>query len=84
MIKTKNETKKKPKQRECALISNREETKNVSKEECVGAFWATHVSDFLPLVFSPFWGENFLVGLGRKHLNPTIFFFHSFSQPNTY
>ena len=25
-------------------------------------------------VFSPFWGENFLVGTERKHLNPTIYF----------
>ena len=25
-------------------------------------------------IFSPFWRENFLVSLGRKHLNPTIIF----------
>ena len=25
-------------------------------------------------IFSPFWGENFLVGPERKHLNPTIYF----------
>jgi len=53
--------------------------RTVSKEECVGPFWVAHVSEFLPLVFSPFWGENFLMGPGRKHLDPTIFF----SAPST-
>ena len=38
--------------------------------------WA--ISSFIPqispyLVFSPFWGENFLVSSGKKHLSPTIF-----------
>ena len=29
---------------------------------------------FLPSIFSPFWKENFLVSLKRKHSNPTIYF----------
>ena len=41
--------------------------RTVSKEECVGPFWAAHISKFLPLVFSSFWGKNFLMGSGRKH-----------------
>ena len=32
---------------------------------------------FLALVFSPFWGENFLVGLGRKHIGFTLYFLSS-------
>ena len=32
---------------------------------------------FLPLVFSLFWGKNFLMGSRRKHLNPTIYFLFS-------
>ena len=33
-----------------------------------------YLSNSSHLVFSPFWKENFLVGFGRKHLNPTIIF----------
>ena len=44
------------------------------------AFLSIKQLHFLLSVFSLFWGENFLVGLGRKHPNPTIYF--PFSLPN--
>ena len=34
-------------------------------------------------VFSPFWGENILIGLGRKYLGP-IFYFPSFLPNQTH
>ena len=36
------------------------------------------------LVFSPFWGENILVGSGTKHSGPTQFFSLPSLKPNTY
>ena len=33
-----------------------------------------YLSNSSHIVFSLFWKENFLVGFGRKHLNPTIIF----------
>ena len=33
-----------------------------------------YLSNSSHLVFSPFWKENFLIGFGRKHLDPTIIF----------
>ena len=44
------------------------------------AFLSIKQPYFLPAVFSPFWKENFLVGLGRKHLGLTIYF--PSSSPN--
>ena len=44
---------------------------------CTWAFLSKNDAQFLPLVFSPIWGENFLMGLGRKHLGPTIYFLSS-------
>ena len=73
--KKKSEMKQKnSKQRECVEISNRERKKKVSKEECARVFWAAHVSELLPQVFSPFWEKNILVGPRRKHLGPPHFF----------
>ena len=73
--KKKSEIKQKnPKQHECAQISDKEETKNVSKEECVGAFWAAHVSELLPQLFPLFWGENFLVAREENTWTSSHFF----------
>ena len=44
---------------------------------CTWALSSKNDAQFLPLVFSPIWGENFLMGLGRKHLGPTIYFLSS-------
>ena len=38
------------------------------------AFLSIKQPHFLPLVFSLFWRENFLVGLRRKYLNSIIYF----------
>ena len=38
------------------------------------AFLSIKQPYFLPLVFSLFLGKNFLIGSGRKHLDPTIYF----------
>ena len=38
------------------------------------AFLSIKQPHFLPLVFSLFLGKNFLIGSGRKHLDPTIYF----------
>ena len=35
-------------------------------------------------IFSPFWGENILVGLGRKYQSLTNFFSLSSLQPKTH
>ena len=48
--------------------------------KCTLAILSIKQPDFLPLVFSPFWGENFLVGSGRKRLNPIIYFPFSLSN----
>ena len=77
MIKTKERKRKKvgwkknPKTT-WTLISKK---KKVSKEECAGTFWAAPVSELLPIVFSPFLEEKFLVDPGIKHLSPLTFFF---------
>ena len=42
--------------------------------KCTRTFLSIKLSHFLPSVFSPFWGKNFLVGLKRKHLDSTIYF----------
>ena len=51
--------------------------------KCIRAFLSIKQLHFLPSVFSPFWGENFLVGPGRKHLSPNIYF-PSFSPNQTH
>ena len=48
--------------------------------KCTWVFSSIKQFHFLLLVFSPFWGKNFLVGLQRKHPSPTIYF--SSSPPN--
>ena len=49
---------------------------NVDKPvcNCTWAFLSKNNVQFFPSVFSPFWRENFLVKLGRKHLGFTIYF----------
>ena len=42
--------------------------------KCTKAFLSIKQPHFLSLVFSPFWGENFLVGPERKYLGFTIYF----------
>ena len=42
--------------------------------KCKWAFSSIKQSHFLPSVFSPFWGENILVGPRRKNPDPTIYF----------
>ena len=37
-------------------------------------FLLSSLINFFLSVFSPIWGENFLVSLGRKHLGPIIYF----------
>ena len=39
-----------------------------------GVFLEAHFMNFPLLVFSPKWGENFLVGPKRKYPDPTIYF----------
>ena len=51
--------------------------------KCTWTFSSIKMFHFLPSVFSPFWGENFLVGSGRKHTSPTIYF-PSFSPNQTH
>ena len=46
----------------------------------IWAFLSIKQPHFIPTFFSPFWGENFWVGPGKKHLSPTIYF--SSSPPN--
>ena len=41
---------------------------------CTWAFLSIKQHHFLLLDFSPIWEENFLVGQGRKHLSPIIYF----------
>ena len=50
---------------------------------CTWAFLSIKQPHFLSLVFSLFWGENFLVDPKRKHLNLTIYF-SSFSPNQTH
>ena len=45
--------------------------------KCIWTFLSIKKPLFLPSVFSTFWSENFLVGLERKHLSPTIYFHSS-------
>ena len=42
--------------------------------KCTKIFLSIKQPHFFPSVFSPFLGENFLVGLERKHLSSTIYF----------
>ena len=61
-------------------IKKRKKEKNEKRKErncpCVSArtFLSIKQPYFLPLVFSPFWGEKFLVGPGRKHPSPPFIF----------
>ena len=49
---------------------------NMDKPMCnyTWAFLSKNDVQFFPSVFSPFWRENFFMGPGRKHLDPTIYF----------
>ena len=47
---------------------------------CTWTFLSKNDSQFLLSVFTLFWVENFLVGLGKKHLSSIIYF--PFSSPN--
>ena len=42
--------------------------------KCTRTFLSIMQPHFFPSVFSPFWRENLLVSLRRKHLNLTIYF----------
>ena len=57
---------------------NNVQTKPMCK--CTRAFLSIKQSHFLPLVFSLFWKENFLIGQEKKNLDSTIYF--PFSPPN--
>ena len=48
--------------------------------KCTRAFLSIIQPHFLPLVFSLFWKENFLIGQEKKNLDSTIYFL--FSPPN--
>ena len=51
---------------------------------CALGIFVIYLSNSSHSVFSPFWRENILVGLERKHLGPTNFFSLPFLQPNTH
>ena len=48
-----------------------------------GEFKGIFGSSFSLLVFSQFWGENFLVGTGRKHMGPPFIFLSPHSTKHT-
>ena len=48
-----------------------------NEEEEIFFFGSTKWSLFLLLIFFLIWIENFLVGLRRKYLDPTIYFLSS-------
>ena len=77
-------TKKKKKKRANTLTEKEKIKEKKSTRWRWSPTWAVfleaHFMSFPLLVFSLFLGENFLVGLRRKHLDPIIYF-HSFS-PN--
>ena len=52
----------------------KEELDKLHMCKCTWTFLSIKQSYFLTSIFSPFWRENFLVGLGRKHLGPIIYF----------
>ena len=64
----------------CTIIENKAEKdkkrkrKSRRSEERCRDIFVQITGPFFCLVFSLFWGENFLVGPKRKHLGPTIFF----------
>ena len=63
-----------------ALLKKKKKKNELSMCKCTLAILSIKQPDFLPLVFSPFWRENFLVGSGRKRLNPIIYFPFSLSN----
>ena len=70
--------KKKKKKEEATCLAEHQKKKKEPDElsicKCTWAFLSTKQPHFLPSIFSPFWKEIFLVGLGRKHSDPTIYF----------
>ena len=64
--------------RENTQVNVQEERKRKKKNEAEQRRQAEFLSkndfQFFSSSFSPFWGENFLVGLRRKHLGFTIYF----------
>ena len=71
-------TKKKTKKKKKMLKTKGKKKKTAVIELCIGVFW----SRSFVLVFSLFRGENTLLGSGRKHTKPTLFF--SSSLPTKY
>ena len=70
--------KKKKKKEEATCLAEHQKKKKEPDElsicKCTWAFLSTKQPHFLPSIFSPFWKEIFLVGLGRKHSDPPIYF----------
>ena len=89
MCKQKSNTFFKQKKKKFVVIQvegEKKKKKHLSMDPCPLArehFCLTMGFIFSPLVFSPFGGENFLAGLERKNLAPTISFPSPSSQPNT-
>ena len=83
--KEKKKNRKKKKQRYCPEEEEEEEEEGKKKKklgEHMGIF--VNQEKMHPhCFFSPFWRENILVGLRRKHLGPTIYF-HSFPLNQTH
>ena len=61
-------------------MSERERAREIERKKldellmCKCKFSSIKRPHFLPSVFSPFWGENILVGPRRKNPDPTIYF----------
>ena len=78
----KKKKKKKSKNRQANTLTKKEKIKEKKKKKLTRWRWnltgevflKAHFTSFLIFVFSSFWGENFLVGPGRKHLDPIIYF----------
>ena len=69
-------------------IKKRKKTTTTTKKKPThwrlgGEFKGIFGSSFSLLVFSQFWGENFLVGTGRKHMGPPFIFLSPHSTKHT-
>ena len=61
----------------------RKEKNGMNLAHATQAFLSIKHANFPP-IFSQFWGENFLVGLGRKHSSSKIYFsFSPFNQTHS-
>ena len=73
--------KKKKKEKKKTTSKKQKKKKNEKRKECPRKKKVTGQGHFCPLnshisplVFTPFWRENFLMGPGKKYSDPTIYF----------